>query len=175
MATTTITVNEIRPPKPGGKKYVLVDTSGDFYYLWPDAAAQYQVGQSYDINYTASNFRGSTIRNVDSGQPSAAPPQQARPRQGATGQAAGSGGYNTYRETSATDAERMMVTALVRAGVQAGSVALNEQDLTNAINDCRAAWRNTFGNPGQRAMGPAGPAPRRMDMNDDIPFAPEWR
>lgn len=144
--------------------HVVVDTNGDKYYVFSDKVHNYDIGGVYDVTYKLSQFK---TRNVDSAVRSRAAPAPAQPR--APTQHASS---NTYRETSATDAERMMVTALVRAGVQAGSVALNEQDLTNAINDVRAAWRNTFGAPAVPAARQAVAPQRRADddMNDTIPF-----
>ena len=174
MATTTITVREIRPPKPGGKKYVVVDVRGDFYYIWPNEAGNYQVGQTYDINFSSQDFRGSTIRSIESATASSAPPQQAPAPRPANGQATGSGGYNTYRETSAADKLSMFVTAIVKAGIQSGQVQFNDEAIAIAIQQVVNGYRDGWTTARQQVQQPA-PAPRPApapsnDMDDDIPF-----
>jgi len=95
MATATITVQELRQPAPGKKKGIIVDTNGDYYYVWPNDLAQYQQGGVYDVVFEASQFRNMTIRNINSSrpssQPAAAPAPRAAPQSSANGAAAPTG------------------------------------------------------------------------------------
>jgi hypothetical protein len=185
MATTTITVREIRPPKPNGKKYVIVDERGDFYYIWPNQAGDYQIGHTYDIDYSAQDFRGNTIRSVESSKPSSAPPQRAVPQQaprpnGSGGQGVSGGGYNTYRETSAADKLSMFVTAIVKAGVQSGQVQFNDESIAIAIQQAVIGYRDGWTTANQQAQPrqqQQAPAPQQQartynqdDPGDQIPF-----
>src|SRR3972149_4467075 len=80
MATATITVQELRQPAPGKKKAIIVDTNGDYYYIWPNDIGLYQQGGVYDVVFEASQFRNMTIRNINSSRPSSQPAAAPAPR-----------------------------------------------------------------------------------------------
>jgi len=189
MATATITVQELREPAPGKKKGIIVDTNGDYYYVWPNDLAQYQQGGVYDVSYEASQFRNMTIRNINSSrpssQPAAAPAPRAAPQSSANGAAAPTGSY--YRPTSPEDKLSMFVTAAVKAGIQGGQIQFNDEAIADAIEHAVNGYRNGWAAARASAQQqPAAPPPQRQapqpahvggraPMDDEIPFAPEWR
>ena len=172
--TATITIRSNEPPAQGKKKNKITDMGGDFYYVWPDKASSYVVGETVDITFTTLTFNGAKIRNIESGRRSQAAPQQARAAYSGPGSTGG--GTNTYRETSDKDRLSMFVTAIVKAGVQSGQVQFNDEAIAIAIQQAIAGFREGWSGAAQATTttGPAGPAPRR-ELNDEIPFSPERR
>lgn len=195
MATTTITVQEIRPPQGNGKKYILVADNGDWYYIWPEQAGNYQEGGTYTLQYDVSQFNGRDYRNVaqdgargggggyrggsrggySRGAP--APRRQAPPPQQAPAPQAQANSY--YRPTSPEDKLSMFVTAVVKAGVQSGQVQFNDEAISIAIQQAVAGYRDgwmTAGNAQRQQAAPPpspAPAPRQTahpDLDDEIPF-----
>lgn len=168
MSTATITVQEILPPKPGGKMHVVVDTNGDKYYVFSDKVHHYDIGGVYDVTYKLSQFK---TRNVDSAVRSrAAPsaPQQRAPTQH-TGGNAGGGAHD----------EHIHVSLILKEAIRANLLDPNNEDaVVELAMKARSAHKRIWSPAPQRQAPPqsdAGPAPRRSDMDDDIPFAPEWR
>lgn len=173
MAATqsaTITVQSVNPPGPGKQKSKIVDAAGDFYYAYPDKAANFVPGMTYDVNFTESTFNGFKIRNIESGRRSQAAPQQPRAA------AVGATGGNTYRETSAADKLSMFVTAIVKAGIQSGQVQFNDEAIAMAIQQAAAGYREGWTGARQQTQQAApqpAPQPRQTahpDMDDQIPF-----
>lgn len=156
-ATITAKVSFINQPKPGKKKGSIKTDSNLLIGCWPDKLALFQAGGTYEIEYSEQTVNGVTYKNVEKAKQVAAPTP-------ATNGAAG-GGYNTYRQTDPLDAERMFVTAVVRAAIQAGVLPIEATNLANAVNECRRAWNATFGAKQAAITKTSNP-----DMEDSIPF-----
>lgn len=159
MLTATIKVSFINQVKPGKKKGSIKTADDVLYGCWPDKLALFTPGSTYEITYDEQTFNGAIYKDIKS-----AKLIQAAPAVGGGNGAATSGGYGTYRETSATDAQRMFVTAIVKAAVQAGTVTLSAESLTHAVQEARLAWDQTFG------AATVTKPPKRDDMNDDISY-----
>lgn len=158
---TTITPQYIDPPKAGKKQWSVKDQTGQYYGAFADVANQMKVGGTYEITTESRVFNGVTYHTIKTVKQVSAP----APNGAGTG-----GSYNTYRKTDPVDAERMMVTALVKAAVQAGTVAVEANNLANAINQVRQAWNMTYGAGASRqAQQQPRPTPSQ-DMNDEIGF-----
>jgi hypothetical protein len=191
---TTITVQYVNQPKPGGKMGNVKTADGQTYFVWPDKLGQFQTNGTYTVEIDEKPGRdgGQPFRSIKSviangsGQPHAlpagsypvatngpapprgttpiAPPAVYQPRPN------GNGGNNTYRETSAKDAERMFVCSILNAAVSAGIVDIQTPtSLINAVNILRTTWDNTFG-----SNAPHAPASRISSAlppdGDEIPF-----
>lgn len=163
MPTTTITVKYVNQPRPGKKQGSVKDDNGTIYGVYPDKLSLFQPNATYEIEYKDSEWQGKTYHNIVSVKPA-----------GGLSPAPQSNGGGNYRPTSPVDAERMYVCSLVNAGIQAGRIDFSEGAIEAATNAARNAWRNTFGAV-TPLNTPAPPVRGRSDMDDDIPFSPEFR
>jgi len=162
MPNATVTVAYVNPPKPGKKMGSIKDTNDEYYGVYPEKLSLFQKGGTYEIDYLVQgDFK--KVRDVK--------PAGGMALSGGTTQ---NGNGGNYRPTSPVDAERMYVCSLVNAGIQAGRIDFTEGAIEAATNAARNAWRNTFGAV-TPLNTPAPPVRGRSDMDDDIPFSPEFR
>lgn len=170
--TAQVKVAYVNPPKGRARNGSIKSTDNRYYGIAPSNLNYFKVGGTYEIEYSESDYQGRTYATIHRFKELSPPPVTAN---GAAGGA--------YRETSAVDAERMFVTAIIRAGIQSQAVALNAGDLISAIQECRQAWQETFGAKPKPAATRAsasgttvtvgtGPAAgqRAGELNDEIPF-----
>ena len=144
--TTTMTIKLINPPGSTGRGSI-VGTDDQRLGIFPEKASLFEVGKTYEIEFTETDRNGRTLRNVKSAQPVAGPSPQAQ--QAAAQQPANGNGNGYYRPTSPEDAERMFVCATLTALIRAGEVKNDKQQLWAATQMLRGLWKHTFGFDGQ--------------------------
>lgn len=159
MAGIAITVAEMNPPAPGKKQFKLVDSTGKQWGVWADKANLYQVGQSYMIEkHKTNNFQGNTYYTIE----------ESRPMSNGQGTQATSVRQEPRVQAPPPQALTLKDEVIFVAGQMNNAMAnpsINPFGITTVerikfINDCRTAWRNTFGARAQSSE----------DMNDEIPF-----
>lgn len=156
MPSLTMTIAEIKIGKPGHIK----GTDGAQIGLWPEKADLFQIGKTYEVEYTETEKNGRTYKNVkgakDTGAPQTSPSLPLSSNGGST---------NTYRRTDPADSERMFVCSILGSFIEAGQVTLDKEQLWNATKMLRLLWLHTFGPSGQLANGLAAQALVERDMN----------
>lgn len=178
MPQATIVAQYVNAPKGNQRSGSVKASDGTLYWVRPDMLPQFQTNGTYTVEYTEkpSNDPARPWKNIQSIlsngagiQPQAA--QAVAPR-GPARIAPPTNGNGTYRETSAKDAERMFVTALLGRAVGAGIIDIQTPtSLVNAVNVLRSTWDATFGNEGPRqptsriSSGQFDP-----EMGDEIPY-----
>jgi hypothetical protein len=105
--------------------------------VWANKLAEFTPDMIYEIEYSEEQWEGQTYRTITKATPKAAASSQTGNGNGVH--------YNTYRETSPTDAERMFVRSLLNATISAGKLQASADSLVAAIKTTRAAWAHTFG------------------------------
>lgn len=137
MTIKTITVKYLNTPKEGKKRGSIKTTENDFFGIWPNQIALFEVGKTYDIEVEEKNgfTNVKSVKLVASAEPA---PGVLKP--------AGNG-YNNYREMSAKDAEGSFVCATLGALIRAGEVKNDKAQLWATTNMLRALWLHTFGQP----------------------------
>jgi hypothetical protein len=141
VGTKIVTISFVNQPKqPGGKKGTIKTKDNEIYGVWADKLANFQPGKTYEIKFEESEYNGKTYRTVTNWTEKTAEQPPA-----GNGSGNGNGGQQYYRPTSPVDAERMFVTSLVNAGVQAGKVNFSGVEIAAAVNAAREAWQQTFG------------------------------
>jgi hypothetical protein len=144
MPTTTLTVKLINPPGSTGRGSI-VGTDDQRLGIFPEKVALFEVGKTYEVEYTETDRNGKTLRNVKSAKQVAGPSPQ--PQQSAAAPQSNGNGY--YRPTSPEDAERMFVCATLTALIRAGEVKNDKQQMWAATQMLRGLWKHTFGFDGQ--------------------------
>jgi hypothetical protein len=140
MPSGTITVKYVNQPKAGKKKGTIKSADGQMFGVWANQLSEFTPDMIYEIEYSEEAWNGQTYRTISKATPKATAP--ASNGNGAK--------YNTYRETSPTDAERMFVCSLLNAAISAGKLPLTRDSIIDAVNNTRAAWMNTFGRNAER-------------------------
>lgn len=166
MTTAEITVAYINQPKAGKKRGTIKGTDNVLYGVFQDKLGSFMIGGTYSITYEESEFQGSMYKTIKSVQLLKAPGSSATAPRPSTG------GSNTYRETSAVDAERMFVTALARAFIQAGHIQPERESVIRLTNALRDAWNQTYGAAAAAKAPARAPVGQQPDdeMSDSIPF-----
>jgi hypothetical protein len=153
MPTTQMTIKLINQPGSTGRGSI-VGTDDQRLGIFPEKAGLFEVGKTYEIDYTETDRNGRTLRNVKNAKQVAASPPASEPfvsgayRPSATTQAAAapaSNGNGYYRPTSPQDSERMFVCSLMNAFIQAGKIEPEQWKVITAINVLRTAYQKTFG------------------------------
>lgn len=135
MPTATITAKYVNPPKEGKKKGSVKTADDQMFGVWADKISHFQVGGIYDIEYTEETGQdGKVWKTIKT----ATKKGESRPTFG------GGGARNSYRETSAKDAERMFVCSILNAAIAAGKVEFSGEKLRFAVNGLRSVWADTF-------------------------------
>lgn len=137
MGTATITVKYVNPPAAGKQKGSVKTADGQYFDVWADKIPNFQPNGVYDITYESREYNGRTYHTIKTANPKGSAP-------------APSGGFqrsgrNSYKETSARDAERMFVCSILKSFVEAGKVQINPNELLHAVNMLRSIWDETFG------------------------------
>lgn len=148
MPNIRMTVKYINDPKPGKVRGSIKGTDDSFLGVHQDKLSQFEVGKTYDIEYT-ENGEWKTVtsaREIPIEKPHLVT-NEAKP-------ASSSG---TYRETCAKDAERMFVCATLGALIKAGEVKNDKRQLWEATNMLRGLWGATFGDGNTFYATDAGP------------------
>lgn len=151
MPSLTLTIAEIKIGKPGYIK----GTDGTQIGLWPEKENLFQIGKTYEIEYTETEKNGRTYKNVKGAKDTGAPVTSPLPVKG----------ESVRRETSDRDAERMFVCSILGSFIEAGQVGLDKAQLWNATQMLRLLWLHTFGPSGQLAGGLAAQALIARDEN----------
>ena len=162
MPTTTMTIKLINQPGSTGRGSI-VGADGERLGIFPEKAALFEVGKTYEIEYTETDHNGRMLRNVKSARLAAAaslPAQQASAngQHPAAPSSNGNGhGNGYYRPTSPEDAERMFVCATLTALIRAGEVKNDKAELFHTTQMLRLLWQHTFGNgsAGERIFTPS--------------------
>ena len=165
----TITVQHIFPAKAQGKSAYIKDVDGMMFGIWPDKLGLINVGEAYEIEFSANVKNGTTYRDIkaarmiskpgpapeqftggrDERQPErSAPSQRIEPQRPATSPN-GNGAGQYYRPTSPKDSERMFCCSILNAFIATGRIDCARDHLTAAINELRAAYAATFGQQDQ--------------------------
>ena len=148
----TITVASIIQPKAKGKPGALKDTEGQYWSVWWDKLAQYQVGETYELDYEQNGI----FRNVKAHkhitphghQSTSAIPRDSRVTTGpriVPKQEPAHNGNGFYRPTHPRDARRMFITATLGHFIEINQVPCKAQDIANAIAEIVAAYDDTIG------------------------------
>jgi hypothetical protein len=145
MGTTTLTVKLINPPGSTGRGSI-VGTDDQRLGIFPEKVALFEVGKTYEVEYTETDRNGKTLRNVKSAKQVAGPsPQAQQQAPAANGHGNGNG---HYRQTDPVDAERMFVTKLLGDAITSGAVKFEKQELWSATQMLRGLWKHSFGHDG---------------------------
>lgn len=140
MATLTMKVVYVNPPKNGGKRGSIKGSDGTFLGCFGEKLGLFQPGHTYEIDYSEGPF-GKNVRSAkEVGGPAPA--------------LAASGGGKPYRQTCEADAERMFVCSVLNAFVRANKLPMQTRDIEQAVLMLRRVWGLTFGQPtlSQRAV-----------------------
>ncbi len=148
MPTTTLTVKLINPPGSTGRGSI-VGMDDQRLGIFPEKVSLFEVGKTYEIEFTETDRNGKTLRNVKSAKLIAAASPQGQPAAAATVPAPGANGNGHYRPTDPVDAERMFVCATLTALIRAGEVKNDKQQLWAATQMLRGLWKHTWGFDGQ--------------------------
>lgn len=145
MTTATINVKYVNPPKEGKSRWTIKTSDGVLYGLSATLANQMKAGNSYQVTYKESEFRGQMYKTIESVQQ-------------ATGSAPSHGG------TDDKTAERIFVCGAVNSQLSNSTVNPNMTmtDAVELVNLWRDVWKATFGG--------GGTAAKNSDMDDEIPF-----
>jgi hypothetical protein len=139
MPSTTMTIKLINPPGSTGRGSI-VGTDDQRLGIFPEKVALFEVGKTYEIEYTETDRNGKTLRNVKGAKQVAGPTPQAL--QASPPAPTGNG---HYRQTDPVDAERMFVTKLLGDAITSGAVKFDKQELWSATQMLRGLWKHTFG------------------------------
>lgn len=151
MAGIAITVTEMNPPAQGKKQWNLIDSTGKRWGVNPEDANMFSPGQSYTVDqYKSSEFKGKTYYTI-----SAASPIQR--------QANGPAPIVAPPQATLTLKDEVIFVAGQMNNAMSNP-SINPFGITTVerikfINDCRTAWRNTFGK-----------VQSDDEMSDEIPY-----
>lgn len=134
MPTVQMTVQYINEPKPGRKRGSIKSTDGTLLGCWGDKLSLFEVGKTYDIEYSEASDNGTVYRNVQKAK-EVARAAAAKPTADAV---------TPRYETSPRDSERMFVTSILNAFIQSGQLRLDEQELSHATQTLRAVYHDTY-------------------------------
>jgi hypothetical protein len=144
MPTITMKIAEIVPPKPGKQRGWVKGADGSKLGCFFDKFGLFELGQTYDVEYTETSSGGCLYQNVKSASliistarsapapvvPMVAPAPAPRPAPPAPASFAGD--FN--RQTHPVDSRRMFVCANLVAFIRAGKIELEPKQLANATD-----------------------------------------
>src|SRR5258707_15291656 len=140
MPTLILTVSRIDPPKPnGGKKSKIIGTNNEAVYAFPDKAAKFTTGRSYEIDCSTSDYNGKTLNHLESfteveaKTPAATLPPQPFDK----GSGGGQGGGSAFRTP-----EQMFVSEMLVALIEAKQVGNDKQQLWDTTKMLRGLWQH---------------------------------
>lgn len=155
----TITIQHIFPAKGPGRSATIKDVDGMMFGYFPDKLQGiFDVGNTYDIEFTEVVKNGTTYRDITTGkmkaQQQAAPQAQRQadaPRATtANGNTAGQYNKNNYRQATPPDeSEQMFVCNILGHFVDTGRLDCDRNHIAAAIEEIRAGYRAGFNKPDQ--------------------------
>ncbi len=145
MGMTNLTVKLINQPGSTGRGSI-VGTDDQRLGVFPEKVGLFEVGKTYEIEFTETDRGGKTLRNVKSAKLIATASPQAQ-------QAFTSGAYRRPEATPAATPfrtpEQLFVETLLGHGLTSGAVKWEKQELWSATQMLRGLWKHTFGFDGQ--------------------------
>ena len=138
MGMTTLTVKLINPPGSTGRGSI-VGTDDQRLGVFPEKVALFEVGKTYEIEFTETDRNGKTLRNVKSAKQVAGPSPQTS--QAASPPAANGNGHGYGHK----DSEQIFVVALLKSLIEAGELKNDKQQLWAATQMLRGLYKHTFG------------------------------
>ena len=147
MQTATIEVKYVNQPKEGKQYGSIKAVSGDSWPVKKERIREFEEGNTYALAYTEGNngFRNIIgVKRIVQPEPQGDFQQVSEPQRPAQ-QAKAPANGNYYRPTSPRDSERMWTCATLGHFIDRGSVELNEDALTHAVNMLRAVYQKTYG------------------------------
>jgi hypothetical protein len=144
MPSMTMTIKLINPPGSTGRGSI-VGTDDQRLGVFPEKVALFEVGKTYEVEYTETDRNGKTLRNVKSAKQVASPAAQ---QAAASAPAANGNGYGNgnYRPTDPADAKRIFVCANLTAMIRAGKVENTKESLWATTQILCQVYDHTFGN-----------------------------
>lgn len=136
MPTTTMTIQYVNPPKNGKQRGSIKSTDGDMLGCFADKLHLFEVGGTYEIEYTQTESGGTTYQNVKSATRVETPAN-------ATSHAPVGG--DIFRQTHPIDSERMFLCSVLNAFIQSGAVKLDKSELAAATTIIRGLYRFNYG------------------------------
>jgi hypothetical protein len=121
-----IEIDEIHPPKPGGKMSKIV-AAGERYDIWPDKLDGVAVGRRYEVEIKDREFNGRTFKSIAKIAPAAG--------------AAAAVPTATAPAAAALAGEAEYVGRVLAALIVAG--AIEKQSIPAATAWLRKAWRDS--------------------------------
>lgn len=159
MPIEQITVAYVNPPKDGAKKGSVKDMHGRYFGVWPDKLAQYEKGQTYEVEYDTQEYNGKTYRHI---------------KRIVSGAASGGGTRPAMRAaTSDSKSVEMAVMGIIGRAFHGTGMVPDEASLTAMVRTVRLAWENGFKDiPKPSLPNPYEdmPADENEQLNDEIPF-----
>lgn len=153
MPQAVITVAGIMPPAEGKKQGKIKDSSGESYNVWGDKIHNYQVGETYNVNYENNEFNNTQFKLIKSFTHVSAQAGQRRvdPRMPPPGN----------MPPSNKDEHIFVCGALNNAlsNPNVNPMAIATTEMVAFVNLLRQTWRLTLGKVQQS-----------QEMNDEIPF-----
>lgn len=143
MPTAIVTVKYVNPPKEGKKRASIKTTDDVLFGVWANQIGQYEVGKSYEIDYSDDNgfFTIKSSRPIvlaERPSPSVVPIKSASPAPTANGN-------SRYGTTDDRTAERIFVCGALNAAIQGGRIELTGTRVEDTVRMLREVWSVTFG------------------------------
>lgn len=142
MPITQMTVKLVNAPGSTGRGSI-VGMDDQRLGVFPEKVGLFEVGKTYEIEFTETDRNGKTLRNVKSAKQVAGPSPATQ--QAAAPSAPAANGNGHYRQTDPVDAERMFVTKLLGDAITSGAIKFEKQELWSATQMLRGLWKHTFG------------------------------
>jgi hypothetical protein len=149
MPKETITVKYLNPPREGKKRGSIKTTDDRFFGVFPETIHLFNVGGTYEIEYTDgeyANVKPGSVKQVASSAPlvPAVAPPPPRAGEGGEGEALAHVRTDYFRQTHPIDAERMFVCSLLNAAIAKGLVTLDRKQLAETTLMLRGLWNYAF-------------------------------
>ena len=150
MPSAVVKILFVNQPQSGKVNGSIKVEDGTYYGVKPAMLGLFQPGNTYEIQYESSDFKGKTYHKVISVKPAAA---AAAPQ--------ASGGSTKGYQTDDKTAERIFVCGAINAAISSGQLVIQTTEIVQAVNSLRAAWELTLGKK-QTEL--------EKDIQDGIPY-----
>lgn len=168
LETATVTVQYVNPAKGPKRSGNIKDVDGQIFSVWPNMLAQFDEGETYEIEFTSKVVDGVLYRDVKAakhitphGHQASTPPRSQATRQ-TPAQSQRSAPVNAHVEPphepqrqprhngngngNGGKDEQIFVEGALNRLIQTHQVNINDVDgVVTAINSLREAWARTFG------------------------------
>ena len=149
MPSAVVKVTYVNQAQAGKVNGSIKVEDGTYYGVKPAMLGLFQPGNTYEIQYESSDFKGKTYHKVISVKPVASAPQIS------------SGGPSKGYQTDDKTAERIFVCGAINAAISSNQLAVQTTEVVQAVNSLRAAWELTLGKK-QTEL--------EKDIRDEIPY-----